>query len=52
VSTVNKRFTVVPFKENTNGVKKNGTWNGLIGQIVREVFNLINEGDSSSCLKI
>ena len=34
------RFSVVPPKENSNGVKINGTWNGLIGQIYRGVLDI------------
>jgi len=33
------RFDVVPYKENSNGVKINGIWNGLIGQVYRGVFD-------------
>ena len=31
------RYDVIPAKENSNGIKVNGTWTGLIGQLVRGV---------------
>jgi len=36
------RLDITPVKENTHGVKINGTWNGLIGAIMRGVHQLIN----------
>nr|CAH0098786.1 unnamed protein product [Daphnia galeata] len=33
-------FDIFPSKENTNGVKKNGTWNGIIGTLLRDEADL------------
>ena len=39
------RYDIIPAKENTNGIKVNGTWTGLIGQIVRGVWFILDRTD-------
>lgn len=39
-SVDNVRYNIFPAAENTNGVKVNGTWNGIIGALQRQVCNV------------